>query len=327
MPWVKLDDRFPSHRKIALLSDRAFRLHISAICWCAENLTDGRITDRELTLVAHVRGLKATAKQLEDAGVWDRADDGWVIHDYLDYNPSREQVQAERKKNAERQEKFRRRKNGKPVPPDGSDAPSNGSSNGVTPGARDAPETHRGDTTTTRRQHDSDTTAPRIVPVARTEPQVSAVRNGVTNDAPTRPDPTRPLSMADVDGESARSSAAERDAFGLSPIDADGFDLTDAMRGWALRTFGAGLDLDYETDQFVDHFRAQNVRRPNWPTEWQKWIRRSAKYASERATRPGTNVVPFAQPRPSTTDARVQAALDLGRQMQAEYEAAHKEAQ
>jgi hypothetical protein len=32
-------------------------------------------------------------------------------------------------------------------------------------------------------------------------------------------------------------------------------------------------------------------------------------------------------PRASTTDARVQAALDLGRQMQAEYEAAHKEAQ
>src|SRR3546814_4317479 len=77
MPWVKLDDRFPSHRKIALLSDRAFRLHISAICWCAENLTDGRISDRELALVAKIRGVKATAQQLADAGVWDRTADGW----------------------------------------------------------------------------------------------------------------------------------------------------------------------------------------------------------------------------------------------------------
>lgn len=76
------------------------------------------------------------------------------------------------------------------------------------------------------------------------------------------------------------------DGLPLTPIDTDGFELTDAMRAWSLRTFGAGLDVDYETAQFVDHFRGQGVRRPNWPTEWQKWIRRSAKYASERANRP-----------------------------------------
>lgn len=324
MPWVKLDDRFPSHRKIALLSDRAFRLHISAICWCAENLTDGRISDRELALVAKIRGVKATAQQLADAGVWDRTEDGWEIHDYLDYNPSREQVLAERKKNAERQEKFRQRKNGKPIPPDGSPDPS---SNGVTNGVTRIGKTHDGDTNAARRRHDGDTTATGSRTVPSEEPQVSEVRNGVTNDAPTRPDPTRPISMADAGEETARSEGLRGDADALSPIDVDGFELTDAMRGWALRTFGAGLDLDYETAQFIDHFRAQNVRRPNWPTEWQKWVRRSAKYASERATRPSTNVVPFAQLRPSTTDARVQAALDLGRQMQAEYDAAHKEAQ
>ena len=99
MPWVKLDDRFPSHRKIALLSDRAFRLHVSALCWCSENLTDGHIADRELPLVAKIRNVKATAQQLADAGVWDRTGGGWEIHDYLDFNPSREQVLAERKKN------------------------------------------------------------------------------------------------------------------------------------------------------------------------------------------------------------------------------------
>lgn len=282
MPWVKLDDRFPSHRKIALLSDRAFRLHVSAICWCAENLTDGRISDRELALVTRVRGVKATAKQLEDAGLWDRTDDGWQIHDYLDYNPSREQVLLERKKNAERQERFRRRKNGKPTPP------SNGGSNGVTPDD----ETHDGDTTATRRKHDSDTTATRSSTVQNEEPQVNEFRNAVTNDAPTRPDPN-PISMADVDGESAGSVArtVERSDDRLTPIDVDGFELTDAMRAWSLRTFGPGLDLDYETAQFVDHFRAQNTRRPNWPAEWQKWIRRSAKFASERANRPALRAV------------------------------------
>ncbi|WP_109030083.1 hypothetical protein [Streptomyces rubrogriseus] len=282
MPWVKLDDRFPSHRKIALLSDRAFRLHVSAICWCAENLTDGRISDRELALVTRVRGVKATAKQLEDAGLWDRTDDGWQIHDYLDYNPSREQVLIERKKNAERQERFRRRKNGRPTPP------SNGGSNGVTPDD----ETRDGDTTATRRKHDGDTTATRSNTVQNEEPQVNEIRNAVTNDAPTRPDPN-PISMADVDGESAGSVArtVERSDDRLTPIDVDGFELTDAMRAWSLRTFGPSLDVDYETAQFIDHFRAQNTRRPNWPAEWQKWIRRSAKFASERANRPPLRAV------------------------------------
>lgn len=287
MPWVKLDDRFPSHRKVALLSDRAFRLHVSAMCWCAENLTDGRIADRELALIAHVRNIKATAKQLEDAGLWDRTDDGWAIHDYLDYNPSRDQVQAERKKNAERQEKFRRRKNGKPVPPDGSDAPSNGASNGVTKTG----ETHDGDTTATRREHDGDTTATGSVPLLETTSQVTEIRNGVTNETPSRPVPTPTPYMADVGGEGAASGVPDLDAYAPSPIDVDGFELTDAMRAWSLRTFGPGLDVDYETAQFVDHFRAQNVRRPNWPTEWQKWVRRSAKFASERASRPPLRAV------------------------------------
>ncbi|MEU5477509.1 hypothetical protein [Streptomyces mirabilis] len=285
MPWVKIDDRFPSHRKIALLSDRAFRLHVSAICWCAENLTDGRISNRELALVAHVRGVKTTAQQLEAAGLWERTEDGWAIHDYLDYNPSREQVLVERKKNAARQEAFRKRRNGKPTPP--SDGSSNGRSNGVT---RDG-ETRDDDTTATRTQHDGDTTATSDDAVPEEEAQVTAIRNGVTNGAPTRPDPTTNTDTADVSGESAGRIARGAAPDGPAPIDVDGFSLTDAMRGWALRTFGPNLDLDYETAQFVDHFRAQGVRRPNWAAEWQKWIRRSAKFASERANRPQLRAV------------------------------------
>jgi hypothetical protein len=110
MPWVRLDDRFPSHRKVALLSDRAFRLHVSALCWASENLTEGKILDAELRVIAHVRGAKAAAKELEDRKLWDRIDDGWVIHDFLIYNPDRAQVHAERDANAARQQAWRDRK-------------------------------------------------------------------------------------------------------------------------------------------------------------------------------------------------------------------------
>jgi hypothetical protein len=86
-----------------------------------------------------------------------------------------------------------------------------------------------------------------------------------------------------------------------APIDTDGFELTDAMRRWALSTFGPGLDIDYETALFIDHHRAEGRRRNNWSAEWQKWIRRSAKWASERANRPPLRAVsgghvPFQNP-------------------------------
>ncbi|MFD6375396.1 hypothetical protein [Streptomyces sp. KR2] len=315
-----MDDRFPSHRKVALLGDRAFRLHVSAICWCAENLTDGRISDRELPLVAKVRGVKATAQALVDAGLWDRLGDGWQIHDYLDYNPSREQVLAERKKNAERQERFRRRKNGKPTAPSGGDG--NGGSNGVTPKAPQGSESQDGDATATRARRDGDTTAPRKSSVPDEEPQVNEFRNGVTNGAPTRPDPN-PIDVADVDGGSTGSrTRAEQQPEGCpAPIDDDGFALTDAMRRWAAATFPS-LDVEYETDQFISHFRGEGTRRRSWPDEWQKWMRRSAKYASERRQRQPSNVialpgqtVPGSQPL-TGTDARVAGWLALADQLQ-----------
>ncbi|MFI9204017.1 hypothetical protein [Streptomyces sp. NPDC053048] len=130
---MRLDDRFPSHRKVATLSDRAFRLHVSALCWCAANLTDGRISDKELRLVAHVRGMKATARQLEDAGLWVRDEDGWAIHDFHDYQPSAEHVRAERERNAARQKRFRDRKAEKAAAPrQPEEQPRDGRRNGVT---------------------------------------------------------------------------------------------------------------------------------------------------------------------------------------------------
>jgi hypothetical protein len=285
MTWVRLDDRFPSHRKVALLSDRAFRLHVSAICWCAENLTDGHIGDRELALITRIRSVRATAKELQDAGVWDRVGDSWVIHDYLEYNPSREQVLLERKKNAERQERFRRRKNGKPTPP------SNGRSNGVTPTS----EMHDGDTTATRRTHDGDTNAPRNESEEHAEAEVNEFRNGVTNGAPSRPVPSPTPYMADVDEKSAGSRGLseqrsdDRPAFD-APIDDDGFTLTDTMRRWVAASYPQ-LDVEYVTAQFVSHYRGTGAHRKSWPDAWQKWVRTEAKHVAERQQRQPSNVV------------------------------------
>ncbi|MEU2924158.1 hypothetical protein ABZ636_03725 [Streptomyces sp. NPDC007251] len=261
---------------MALLSDRAFRLHVSAICWCAENLTDGHITDRELPLITRLRNVKATAQQLEDAGLWDRSDSGWFIHDYLDYNPSRDQVLAERKKNAERQERFRRRKKSKPTP---SDEDRNAGSNGVTKGQGETPyEQNEGKTA-----REDDMNVYGNHPAQDGNQQVNEARNAVSNDAPSRPVPP---SMADVGGSSTGSSAQSgQRPDGLTPIDEAGFRVTDGMRRWAKRDgYSDVIDIDYATQQFVSHYRSTGARRSSWPDAWQKWIRDDAKKAAERQT-------------------------------------------
>jgi hypothetical protein len=93
------------------------------------------------------------------------------------------------------------------------------------------------------------------------------------------------------------------------------------MRRWATATFGPALDVDYETQQFISHFRADGGRRRNWPEEWKKWLRRSAKYASERANRPtqGAFLLPLpggGNPR-STTDQRVAQGLAIAAELRA----------
>lgn len=109
-----------------------------------------------------------------------------------------------------------------------------------------------------------------------------------------------------------RNSTPQRPDGRPAPIDDAGFALTDSMRRWAVNTFGAALDVDYETAQFIDHHRAQGKKRPNWSAEWQKWMRRSAKWASERA-----NVVALPAGRRSTTDDRVSAAMEIAAEFRA----------
>lgn len=92
MTWVRIDDKFPNHPRIVGLSDAAFRTHITALCYAAEYLTDGSIPTSAMRGI----GPRKAAAELETAGLWTRTDHGWMIRDYLDYNPSRADVEDKR---------------------------------------------------------------------------------------------------------------------------------------------------------------------------------------------------------------------------------------
>lgn len=97
MPWANLDDQFPKHPKVLPLSDAAFRLHVAGICYCAQYLTNGLIDEDAVPLLVP-RYKPRTLADLTDRGLWLPHPDGYEIRDYLQWNRSREQVEAERER-------------------------------------------------------------------------------------------------------------------------------------------------------------------------------------------------------------------------------------
>lgn len=92
MRWtVNIDEHFPIHRKVARLTDQAFRLYVSAICWASRNQTDGALSPVDLPHVAPgMRRRERAVTELVDAGLLiETGSLGWVIHDYLEWQPSR----------------------------------------------------------------------------------------------------------------------------------------------------------------------------------------------------------------------------------------------
>jgi len=70
------------------------------------------------------------------------------------------------------------------------------------------------------------------------------------------------------------------------------------MRRWAVATYGTAVDIEYETAQFISHFRSTGARRKSWPDAWQKWIRQSAK----KPIRPAASVVPIDRRQQATNE-------------------------
>jgi hypothetical protein len=95
MPWVKLDDSFDAHRKVRKAGLEAVGLHTRALSHSGRVGENGHIDPEWVIERAGKRGLKLAAALVE-AGLWDLNGDGWTIHDYLDYNPSKAEIDSER---------------------------------------------------------------------------------------------------------------------------------------------------------------------------------------------------------------------------------------
>lgn len=109
MAWVKLDDQFTDHPKVIEAGPMASWLFVCGLTYCARLLTDGFIPSGQVRKLADLDGAPDLATHLVTVGLWERCEGGFLVHDYLEYQPSAEKVKAERAATAKRQADWRAR--------------------------------------------------------------------------------------------------------------------------------------------------------------------------------------------------------------------------
>lgn len=114
MAWFKVDDAFHASRKVKSIPPRqrlaAVGLWAIAGSWCSQEKTDGYVPEYML------REWGATAKTigaLVQSGLWAEIRGGFEFRSWLDYNPSKAQVEAERAASKARMSASRERKRAK----------------------------------------------------------------------------------------------------------------------------------------------------------------------------------------------------------------------
>ena len=115
--WVKIDDGCATHPKILTAGIIALGIQIRAICYASQNQTDGVLTlaciPLLLTGLAHISietggntlvgwGVDAEevdwASHMVEHGLWDQHEQGYIIHDFLEWNVSKSERDTWRNK-------------------------------------------------------------------------------------------------------------------------------------------------------------------------------------------------------------------------------------
>jgi hypothetical protein len=108
--WARLDDALIDHQKIAdagaLIgkNGRAIAIGFYAVglMWSNKHLSDGHLSLAQVKAFNHVENPLAVADALVQAGLWQKNGNGFVIHDFDDFNPSAAEVKRKRREDRDR---------------------------------------------------------------------------------------------------------------------------------------------------------------------------------------------------------------------------------
>jgi len=88
--YITLHDGMVDNRKIKPRSDKAFRTYVELLMWCSRERTDGVIP----TEIFPLFGTPAARKELLAANLVEQSEEGFAIHDYLNHQRSRAEIEA-----------------------------------------------------------------------------------------------------------------------------------------------------------------------------------------------------------------------------------------
>lgn len=113
-PWLRIDENAMDHPKFIALSAHAWRLWCEGCAYCQKHLTDGLIGPLALKgfryySPAALKLLLATLVPGKSPCWYQDAAGNIVVHDYLDYNDSREEVLKARDDAKKRRDKYNQR--------------------------------------------------------------------------------------------------------------------------------------------------------------------------------------------------------------------------
>jgi hypothetical protein len=106
MGWLRLDDGFAMHPKVAALSDHGYRSWTKILLYCARYRTEGDVPEHAFVELGIDRKLRRTYIEV---GLLDEDEDGlYSVHDWGDFNKS-DPTNAERQKRWRERQKQRSR--------------------------------------------------------------------------------------------------------------------------------------------------------------------------------------------------------------------------
>jgi hypothetical protein len=213
LSWFKIDDGFDTHPKTLAAGNEAAGLWVRCGAYCSRHLTEGRVP----RAVALMYGDMHLIDTLVKVGLFEPIEDDWLIHDFHDFNPSKEKVLGDREAAAKRQrdarEKARLAREAKAAK-DAAAANRHADSHAVTSGVTNADSHTESDVESEERHAVTHAAAARgdvitvtIDPAPQEASDITAVQN--IDDAPSRrdsrqqsraprPDPTRPVLPTEV---------------------------------------------------------------------------------------------------------------------------------
>jgi hypothetical protein len=111
MTWSKFDDNFHGHPKTRRICRNpiAFMLHVLAINYCSSYDLDGKVDEPFVEdTIPNQPDRVGAVQHLIECGVWHENGSGWIIHDFLEYHPSRSAVRDRKARDAERKRQGRK---------------------------------------------------------------------------------------------------------------------------------------------------------------------------------------------------------------------------